>query len=314
VFRPALGSKESGLMNPEQLNETHGIADKLRFVTGKGGFPLIEIDNGRAHALVSLYAGQVLSFLPAGEPEDLLFVSQHAFFQPGKAIKGGIPVCWPWFGPDPEGRGRPAHGFVRNRDWQVLGTALREDGATSVRLGISPDEEISAFWPHPFALTLEITVGRSLELALCSFNPDTVPLTITQGLHSYFRVGDVGRVKVRGLGGKHYIDKMDGGAIKVQQGLVTIDGEVDRVYTGVDHDLVIDDPVFGRRIRITAQGSASAVVWNPWAATAASMADLGDEEYTGMLCVETTNAGPDAVQIIPGENYRLVARYTVERD
>ena len=300
-------------MNPEQLNAKHGIADTLRFITGKGGLSLIEIDNGRARALISPYAGQVLSFLPAGEPQDLLFVSRQAYFQSGKAIKGGIPVCWPWFGPDPESGGRPAHGFVRNRDWQVLDTAMQEDGTTSVRLGITPDEQIRALWPHPFALTLDIIVGRSLELALCSFNPDTVPLTITQGLHSYFLVGDIRRVQVRGLGGKHYIDKMDGGVVKIQQGLVTIDGEVDRVYTGVNDDLVIEDPVFERRIRIAAEGSASAVVWNPWVATAAAMADLGDEEYTAMLCVETTNAGPDAVQIIPGENYRLVARYTIER-
>jgi glucose-6-phosphate 1-epimerase len=301
-------------MNPEQLNATHGIAGKLRFVSGNGGFTMIEIDNGKARALISPYAGQVLSFRPAGEPEDLLFVSEHAYYQPGKAIKGGIPVCWPWFGPDPEGKGRPAHGFVRNRDWQVLGTAMQDDGTTSVRLGITPDEAIRALWQHPFALTLEIIFGRALVLALCTFNPDTVPLIITQGLHSYFRVGDVRRVLVRGLGGKHYIDKLDGGAVKTQEGPVTIGGEVDRIYTGVDHDLVIDDPAFGRRIRIAAEGSASAVVWNPWAATAAAMADLGDEEYTGMLCVETTNAGPDTVQINPGENYRLVARYTLERE
>jgi glucose-6-phosphate 1-epimerase len=301
-------------MNPEQLNATHGIAGNLRFITGHGGLDLIEIDNGKARALISPYAGQVLSFRRAGEAQDLLFVSEHAYFQPGKSIKGGIPVCWPWFGPDPEGRGRPTHGFVRNRDWQVLGTAMQEDGSTSVRLGITPDDEIRALWHHPFALTLEITVGRSLELALCSFNPDTVPLTITQGLHSYFRVGDVSRAQVTGLEGKSYIDKMDGGAVKAQEGPVTVGGEVDRIYTGVDRDLVIDDPAFGRRIRIAAEGSASAVVWNPWAATAAAMADLGDEEYTGMLCVETTNAGPDAVRIIPGENYRLVARYSIERE
>jgi glucose-6-phosphate 1-epimerase len=301
-------------MNPEQLNATHGIAGTLRFVTGNGGFTLIEIDNGMARALISPYAGQVLSFHRAGEPEDLLFLSGHAYFQTGKAIKGGIPVCWPWFGPDPEGRGRPAHGFVRNRDWQVLDTAMQEDGATFVRLGITPDEEIRALWPHPFTLTLEITVGRALELALCSFNPDTLPLAITQGLHSYFRVGDIAQVRVRGLGGKRYIDKLDGGAIKTQEGTVTINGEVDRLYTGVDCELVIDDPALGRRIRITSEGSASAVVWNPWAATAAAMADLGDEEYTGMLCVETTNAGPDALLVNSGENYRLAARYSIEHE
>lgn len=301
-------------MNPDQLNATHGIAGNLRFVTGKGGFTLIEIDNGMARALISPYAGQVLSYRRAGEPEDLLFLSEHAYYQSGKAIKGGVPICWPWFGADPEGKGRPAHGFVRNRDWEVLGTAMQEDHTTSVRLGITPDEEIRALWPHPFALTLEISVGRTLELALCSFNPDTLPLTITQGLHSYFRVGDVARVRVLGLEGRSYIDKMDGGAIKTQEGPVTIAGEVDRIYTGVSRELVIDDPVLERRIRIASEGSASAVVWNPWAATAAAMADLGDEDYHGMLCVETTNAGPDTVKIIPGENYRLVARYSIERE
>jgi glucose-6-phosphate 1-epimerase len=301
-------------MNPDQLNATHGIAGNLRFITGKGGFTLIEIDNGMARALISPYAGQVLSYRRAGEPEDLLFLSEQAYYQAGKAIKGGIPICWPWFGADPEGKGRPAHGFVRNRDWEVLGTAMQEDHTTSVRLGITPDEEIRALWPHPFALTLEISVGRTLELALCSFNPDTLPLTITQGLHSYFRVGDVARVRVLGLEGRPYIDKLDGGATKTQEGPVTIAGEVDRIYTGVSRELVIDDPVLERRIRIASEGSASAVVWNPWAATAAAMADLGDEDYHGMLCVETTNAGPDTVKIIPGENYRLVARYSIERE
>jgi glucose-6-phosphate 1-epimerase len=196
----------------------------------------------------------------------------------------------------------------------VLATAAQDDGTTSVRLGLTPDEAIRALWPHPFELTLEISVGRALALALGTFNPDTVPLTITQGLHSYFRVGDVTRARVRGLANKHYIDKMDGGAGKTQQGPVIIDAEVDRIYTGVDGDLVIDDPAFARRIRIAAEGSASAVVWNPWVATAAAMADLGDEEYTGMLCVETTNAGPDAVHINPGENYRLVTHYTIEQE
>jgi glucose-6-phosphate 1-epimerase len=301
-------------MNIEQLNAAHGIAGHLRFMTGKGGFTLIEINNGMARALISCYAGQVLSYRRAGETEDLLFVSEQAYFQPGKAIKGGIPICWPWFGADPEGRGRPAHGFVRNRDWQVLGTTLQEDHTVSVRLGITPDEEIRALWPHPFALTLEITVGRVLELDLRSFNPDTLPLAVTQGLHSYFRVGDVASVQVLGLEGKSYIDKMDRAAIKTQAGAVTIADEVDRIYTGVGRELMIEDPVLERRIRITSEGSASAVVWNPWAATAASMADLGDQEYHKMLCVETTNAGSDSVTIVPGENYRLAACYSIEHE
>jgi glucose-6-phosphate 1-epimerase len=127
-------------------------------------------------------------------------------------------------------------------------------------------------------------------------------------------VGPAPHVRVLGLEGKSYIDKMAGGAVRTQEGAVTIAGEVDRIYTGVGRELVIEDPTLERRIRIACEGSTSAVVWNPWAATAAAMADLGDEDYHGMLCVETTNAGPDAVKIIPGENYRLAARYSIERE
>jgi len=201
---------------------------------------------------------------------------------------------------------------VRNREWRVLGTAMEEDHTVSVWLGITPDEEIRALWLHPFSLTLEITIGRTLELDLCSFNPDTFPLTLTQGLHSYFRVGDVARVRVLGLEGKSYIDKVDGGVTRTQEGVVTIAGEVDRIYTDVNRELVIEDPVLERRIRIASEGSASAVVWNPWAATAAAMTDLDDQEYHKMLCVETTNAGSDSVTVVPGENYRLAACYSIE--
>lgn len=299
-------------MTIERLNAEFGIAGKLSVVAGPGGLPMVDIDTGTAKARVSVYAGQVLSFRPAGQAADLMFLSEKAYYADGKAIKGGMPVCWPWFGPDPEGKGRPGHGFVRNRAWTLRGTEALADGRVRVRVGLIDTEETRAVWPESFDLEVQVTVGASLETALVTRNKGTAPFPLTQALHTYFRVGDIGRVKVTGLDGRTYIDKMDGGKEKTQQGAVAIAGETDRIYTGVAGPLAIEDGALGRRIVISAAGSASAVVWNPWAATAASMADLNDDDYKVMICVETTNAGPDVVQVPAGGEYRLVATYAVE--
>ena len=125
----------------EQLNRDFAIQDQLSIIEGEGGLPFIKIDNGTAAALISIYAGQVLSYRPADEPADLLFLSDQAYYQEGKAIKGGIPVCWPWFGPDPEEKGRPGHGFVRNRPWALSGTELSPEGDTKVVLELTDSDE-----------------------------------------------------------------------------------------------------------------------------------------------------------------------------
>jgi glucose-6-phosphate 1-epimerase len=299
-------------MSIESLNGEFAIAGKVAVVAGPGGLPMVDVDTGAARARISIHAGQVLSFHPKDQAADLMFLSEKAHYADGKAIKGGVPICWPWFGPDPEGKGRPGHGFVRNRAWTLRGTEALADGRVRVRLGLTDTEETRTLWPHAFDLEVQATVGASLETALVTRNRGTAPFALSQGLHTYFRVGDIGRVAVTGLDGRTYIDKMDGGKEKIQRGPVTIDGETDRIYTGVAGTLAIEDAALGRRISIAASGSASAVVWNPWAATAASMADLNDDDYKVMICVETTNAGPDVIQVPAGGEHRLVATYSVE--
>lgn len=300
-------------MSIEQLNKAHGIVGQIEFFEGKGGFPFIRISNAKANALISVYAGQVLSFRPAGRANDLMFLSEKASYQSGKAIKGGVPICWPWFGPDPEGKGRPAHGFVRNRLWDVIETAVAPNGDGKVVLGLTDTAETQAIWPHAFLLRLEIIVGETLNLALVTHNSGDQPLTITQGFHTYFNVGDIRQVSVTGLAGKSYLDKVDGGKRKTQSGAVTIDSEVDRIYLDAANDLVIHDPALQRQIHISSQGSQTAVVWNPWAKISAEMADLQDDDYLRLLCVETTNAATDSVTIQPGGEFRLVANYRAER-
>jgi glucose-6-phosphate 1-epimerase len=302
----------TAIMNVHQLNEQFAIQEQVRFVIGKGGFPNIEVHNHAASALLSVYAGQVLSFKPYRAADDLLFLSERAFYQQGKAIKGGIPICWPWFGPDPESRGRPAHGFVRTRPWTVLAVEATTPSETRLVLGLQDSAETRELWPHAFGLSLEVKIGSSLGLALITANHTQEALSISQALHSYFKVGDIERVRVVGLEGNEYFDKVDNGRRKMQSGLLSIGAEVDRIYTGVEGVLLIEDVSLQRRIRITATGSRSTVVWNPWYRISAEMVDLADHDYRHLLCVETANVADDMTVIPPAGEHRLGVEYRLE--
>ncbi len=300
-------------MDIAQANDEFGIPGVLAICAGNGGLPLISIENGFASASVSIHGAQVLSYRPLTEREDLLFVSRQASFEPGKAIKGGIPVCWPWFGPDPQQRGRGDHGFARDRSWQLLATEARVDGSTGLLLGLRDDDGTRALWPHPFSLELEIIVGETLDLRLTTRNTGEVPIQITQALHAYFKVGDVRRAQVLGLAGHDYIDKVADGARATQSGPINIDGPVNRIYLDTTDTLIVDDPSLGRSIHIEREGSRSAVVWNPWIEQSRAMADFADDEYPRMICVETTNAADDRLSVAPGEARRLLSRYRIHQ-
>ncbi|MGB5473938.1 MAG: D-hexose-6-phosphate mutarotase [Gammaproteobacteria bacterium] len=296
-------------MQLDSLNVRFAINNHLEFVAGQGGLTNAVISNDLASARVSLYAGQVLSWQPKAMQHDVLFLSDRAYYQAGKAIKGGVPVCWPWFGPDPQGKGRPAHGFARISVWEVLNTAALDNGATQLVLGLTLNDQTRSLWEGDIEAQLAITVGDTLRLALTTHNRGNEPIELSQALHTYFAVGDIAKTMVSGLEDRTYIDKVDNSKQKVQLGAVMVSGEVDRIYTGVDRELQIHDAAYKRVIHIKAGGSASAVVWNPWQAIAASMADLGDEDYRHMLCVETTNAGPDVVNLAAGAKHTLSAEY-----
>ena len=301
-------------MNIEALNAEHGLDQTLRIIEGRGGLPMIEIENQLATALISLHAGQVLAYRLADAAQDLLFLSERAYFAPGKAIKGGVPVCWPWFGADPEGRGRPAHGFVRSMPWSLRDTCALDGGATRVTLGIADDDRTRLLWPHRFNLTVEVTVGSSLRVELITRNAQDRPFTITQALHTYFKVGDATRARVLGLEGCRYINKAKGGndAIITQEGAVTVSGEVNRIYQSVPPALSIEDPALGRRVGIAAENSTTCIVWNPWVETARAMDDLDDDDYRSMLCVETANAADEVVEVPAGGEVRLGVVYAIE--
>ena len=299
-------------MNIEQLNQEFGIAGQLEIIEGRGGFPVLDINNKYAKAKISVYAAQVLSFWPAGTDADLMFVSENAYYQTGKATKGGIPICWPWFGPDPEGLGRASHGFVRNRMWTLLSTETTDAGETKVRLGVNADEDTQKVWPYSFELVIEILVGQTLTVALITSNTGEEAFEITQAFHSYFTVGDINQVKVLGLEDTTYLDKVDGGIEKKQSGAIAFSTETDRIYTDVKPRLTIEDSALNRRIRISTTGSKTAIVWNPGKEISIKMADLAEQDYLGFVCVETANAADDVVEIAPNSAYKLQAVYAIE--
>jgi glucose-6-phosphate 1-epimerase len=297
----------------EDLNRTYGIEGQLFFESGVGGLPRVVISNALSSAEVYLHGAHVTAFRPRGA-ESVLWLSDIADFRPGRPIRGGIPVCWPWFGPHPTGGSLPQHGFARLSDWGVTGTRASPDGRTELRLLLEDDEDTRALWPHPFSLELRVVVGEALEVELTTRNVGPDVVAIGGALHTYFRVADINRVSVDGLAGCNYIDKVDGCRIKRQEGLISFCGEVDRVYLDAPGDCVIDDAALGRRIHVGKNGSRTTVVWNPWANRSKGMADFPDEGYRTMVCVEATNAESDVYSVPPGGEHTLSQVIAVRRD
>ena len=296
----------------EDLAARFAIPGHVSFAAGAGGLPVAIVRTPHSDATIALQGATVVSFQP-GNQAGLLWRSDHGAWAEDRAIRGGIPICWPWFGPHPTDPAKPAHGFVRSRPWTLLGTAVSGSGATEVRLGLNDDEATRALWPHAFALELVAVVGVDLRVSLLVHNAGTTPFTCGGALHTYLHVGDVTAITIDGLDGCTYIDAVDGRRAKTQHGAVTIEGETDRIYQDTTATCMIDDRVLGRRITVAKEGSRSTVVWNPWREKAARLPDMGEEEYPSMVCVEVANALGDSVVVPPGGDHRLETVISGER-
>jgi glucose-6-phosphate 1-epimerase len=299
------------MSTPTGSMERFAIAGHLSLGVDRHGLLRIEVANAQATAQIYLYGAHVAHFQPHGQ-QPVLWMSTQSLFVPGKPIRGGVPICWPWFGPHTSDSNLPIHGFVRTRLWTLEETATLSDGRTRVVLALRSDDETRRFWPHEFALRYTVTVGRTLELDLRSDNPGTLPFICAEALHTYLTVGDVRQIRVGGLGGATYVDKVRKGERFTEAGDVTITGETDRVYLGTAAACTIDDPLLTRRLVIAKEGSQATVVWNPWIAKAKAMADFGDDEWPGMVCVETVNALDHALTIPAGGSHHLVARISAQ--
>ncbi len=296
----------------ESLNQKFARSGLVRFAAGQGGLVRAVITTPRADAHVYLHGAHVTHYQPKGQP-DLLFVSDKSWFEAGKPIRGGIPICFPWFG----NAGDPAHGFARLVEWKVHEVVVtpEQDVMLTLELPTPKPASGSSSWSLEARVLFHVSIGAHLKLALEVTNTGEKPLKFEEALHTYFAVADIKRVSVQGLHGAEYLDKTLDFARKTQQAdPLTFTAETDRVYFNTRATCHIHDPQSrsARRITVAKQGSDDTVVWNPWSDRAKSMPDYGDEEWHRMLCIETANVRDHAIQLKPGETHTMRAELSSE--
>jgi glucose-6-phosphate 1-epimerase len=289
------------------LNSRFGISGVV-FQTGPGELETVEVENAHATARLALQGAHLLAWTPRGE-EPVIWLSEAARYAAGVPVRGGIPICWPWFGPHPADPAQPLHGFARTAAWQVVAAERLPDERTRLTFRL-PDGHGGPAWPHQTEVLYVVTVGRALELDLVTRNAGPEPVTIGQALHTYFRVSDYSRVTVHGVEGCRYLDKLTGSE-GLQDRPLALVGKTDRVYLGSARDCIIEDPGLSRAIRVTKRNSHSTVVWNPAVEGGGAGGDFGRDGSREMLCLETANVATDAVRLEPHAVHLLFARFSV---
>lgn len=292
-----------------QLTQRFAVENHISFVE-QGELQIAELSSDTGKVRVVLQGAQVLDWTPTGESTPVIWVSDAAVYQTGKGVRGGVPVCWPWFGAGDAGK--PAHGFVRTKLWSVEASGVSDAGVW-LRLVTQDDAASRALWDNAFKLSLTVTLGASLHIELTTDNTGDSDFTIAEALHTYFAIGDVDGAQVRGLDGVRYLDKVLDMTEHTQAGDVAIVGEVDRVYVNTTGETAIVDATLGRDIVIRKTNSTATVVWNPGSEKEKGFADMNAGDYRKMLCVESGTAGGDVVKVAAGSSHTLGVDYAVRR-
>jgi glucose-6-phosphate 1-epimerase len=279
---------------------------------GAGGLETIRIDTPVCSGEILTYGAHVCAWKPQGAAP-VIWMSRRSWHESGRPVRGGIPICFPWFGPHGSDPAAPPHGFARLRTWGIDAVESLADGAIAVALSLHSDAATRQVWPHEFQLRYRVVFGRTLTMQLAVRNTSAAPFTVQEALHTYFAVGDIRDIAIDGLAGVRYVDKLQGGERCVQRSEpIRFSGETDRPYLDTEATVTIVDARLGRRIVIAKRGSRTTVVWNPWIAKAKAMPDFDDEEWPSMVCVETANALDNAITLPPGSEHTMEAAIRVE--
>ena len=300
-------------MTADELNRSFGVPGVLEF-EDHAGLLRAQVSLPACRATVYLHGAQVTDWQPANLAP-VLFLSDRSAYLPDKAIRGGIPICWPWFGARSDGQPGPAHGFVRLEDWDLAFAALLPGAEQRLHLTftLAPTAQSRALGFDHFRLACEMIfgadLGRTLALRLSVANTGTQPLRFEEALHSYLRVENAAATQVLGLEGALYLDKTDANREKhAPAGPLVLTAETDRVFPGQAGPATLTDGP--RRITVAKRNSATTVVWNPWAEGTAKLADLAPDAWRRFVCVEAANTGTDAVTLAPGEAHTMEAVLT----
>jgi glucose-6-phosphate 1-epimerase len=296
-------------MNPAStiadLNRRFGIPGIAQIVEGNGGLPKVQVTSPDATGDIYLHGAHVTSWVPRSA-EEALFLSSQSRWQAGHAIRGGAPICFPWFANKADDPAAPAHGFVRTKAWQLESIECDADAVT-VMLSTQSDQSTIKWWPFDFRLIHRATFGAQLRQELVLTNTGASRLRFEEALHAYFNVGQTENVRLNGLDGVSYLDKTDSNREKTQSGAIAIASETDRVYLNTRQPVEIEDETFRRRLVVAKENSLTTVVWNPWVQKAKAMSDFGETEWTRMVCVETCNVAAFAVDVAPGQQHRMAS-------
>jgi glucose-6-phosphate 1-epimerase len=299
------------MIDIDELDEKFSIEGELGFAELEEDLVFITVSNKFADADICLYGAHVTSFKPRNSME-ILWMSPDSSFEEGTPIRGGIPVCFPWFGPhktDPE---EPQHGFARLMYWDVLETATLPSGETLVRLQLCSSEETKAYWENDFCAEMKIVVGTVLNVTLNVTNTSEVPFEYTCALHSYFSLSAIENLSIEGLEGVSYFNQLTGEKDVQKEFFLHIQEPLTRHYLGTETPVVIEDTAFNRRIKVDKSGSKVTTVWNPGEETCAKIGDLPDDAWETFVCVEATNAFDYPVQLAAGESFETSATIGLE--
>lgn len=274
---------------------------------------------GSSELLVAEQGAQILSYGQDGM-EPVIWLSEQATFERGQPVRGGIPVCWPWFGDlarNPQAirnqyagtQSAPFHGLVRAIDWQVVTSGCEADAATiELTCAEAAAGELPG-WPHRVEVTLRIRLGEALEVSLSSRNLDDHPVSISQALHSYLATADIHQTRVAGLDACPYVDTLADWQNHEQQGDLRFHGETDRIYLALADTLTLVDTAGRRSLQLLSTGSRSAILWNPWIEKSKRLSQFATDAWQRMLCIETANVLDDARRLAPGECHTLGVRF-----
>jgi glucose-6-phosphate 1-epimerase len=293
-----------------QLSEHFGLPGVLVFHATPSGLIYADITVPQATARIYLQGAHVAAWQPKGQ-QPAIFVSRKSEFAPGKPIRGGVPIAFPWFANRHDGKTGPSHGFARIQDWTLAFAALAGDDL-HMTFTLGPTEISRNLGFDNFRLAYQVTIGRTLTMQLTVANDAATPLVFEEALHTYYAVSDIHEVTVTGLEGVTYLDKNDGLKEVKQQGAVVVTGPTDRVYLNTSGTCTIHDAGSKRRISIAKTGSNTTVVWNPWESGAAKIADLDPTEWHEYIAVETVNAAANTITLAQGATHVMQARVTVD--
>jgi len=294
------------MIDIDDLDERFSIEGELGFAELENDLVFITVSNKFADADICLYGAHVTSFRPRNTM-DILWMSPDSFFEVGKAIRGGIPICFPWFGPHKTNPEKPQHGFARLMYWEVVETAEKPNGETVIRLQLCSSEVTKAYWPHDFCAEVTITVGLSLVVSLKVTNNSEEAFEYGCALHTYYGLSAIENLSIEGLQGRSYYNQLTGEYSIQEEALLKIKEPLTRHYLNTEGQVIIEDQVFHQRIRVEKSGSKVTTVWNPGEEACAQIADLPEDAYETFVCVEATNAFDYQISLAPGESYETSA-------